>query len=193
MDKYTIGQFKIDLDKDSKKLFEFIYKVYFPKIKKFIKKNDGNEQDAKDVFQEGVLAIIRNVGENKVDEKIFFLSYLLSVCRYIWLNHLRKPKFDTLNEVDGSELFGLDEETVSGVDDSVEKSIFQRHFMLLDEPCHDLLKFFFEKIPLKEIAVLMGFSDENYAKKRKHLCKERLIKMIKEDPDYKIFMKDKNL
>jgi RNA polymerase sigma factor (sigma-70 family) len=193
VDKYTIGHFKIELDKNSKKLFEFIYKVYYPKINKYIKKNNGSEQDAKDVFQEGVLAVIRNVEDDKVNEKTPFDVYLYSVCRFIWLNHLRAPKFDTLNEKDGGEDYGLEEETISGIEDSVEKSIFQRNFKLLEDPCHTLLKLFFEKVPLKEIAKILGFRDEGYAKKRKHICKEKLVKMIKEDPEYKIFMRDKNV
>lgn len=193
MDKYTIGDFKNDLGRDSKKLFLFIYKVYFPKIKKYIKNNSGDDPDAKDVFQEGILATIKNVEDDKVKESTLFESYLYSVCKFIWLNHLRVPKFDTLKDQDLSDEYGLEDESVSGIEDSMERNIFQKNFKLLDKVCQDLLRYFFDKVPLREIAKIMKFNDENYAKKRKHICKERLVKMIKEDPDYKIFLRDKNI
>ena len=50
-----------------------------------------------------------------------------------------------------------------------------------------------KEVPLKKIAIKLGLKNENNAKKRKHKCKERLIQLIKEDPDYKIFMKDKKI
>ncbi|NJK86945.1 MAG: sigma-70 family RNA polymerase sigma factor [Bacteroidales bacterium] len=156
LDKYTISHIKNELNKDSRKLFEFIYKTYFNRIKKFILNNKGSDQDAKDVFQEGVLAVIRNINENKVKNDTIFVVYLFSVCRYIWFNHLRVPKFDSLNESDLSDEYGLEENDFSSIEDSIEKSIFQRVFCLLDEPCRKLLKSFFDNTPLKEITDLNG-------------------------------------
>jgi hypothetical protein len=42
-----------------------------------------------------------------------------------------------------------------------------------------------EKVPLKDIASIMGYTSGKYAKKRKYQCKEILIKRIKNDPIYK--------
>ena len=44
---------------------------------------------------------------------------------------------------------------------------------------------YFDKVPLKNIAQIMGFKSEKYAKKRKFKCKEYLIKSIKQDLEYK--------
>ena len=37
----------------------------------------------------------------------------------------------------------------------------------------------------EEIAKEMGYKSATYARRKKYLCKEELIKLIKADPDYK--------
>jgi len=39
-------------------------------------------------------------------------------------------------------------------------------------------------VPQKEIAEKLGFKSENYIWKRKHFCKDYLIRKIKEHPDF---------
>ena len=63
--------------------------------------------------------------------------------------------------------------------------LYQKHFQLLGSDCQKLLQLFFDKVPLKQIAQIMGFSSEKYVKKRKFKCKEYLITSIKQDVNYK--------
>ena len=192
MDKYTIQNFIDDLKKDSRKLFEFIYKTYYPLVRSFIFKLKGNEQDAKDVFQDAVIAIIRNANEKKLKESgILFQTYLMAVCRHIWYNQLRLPEKEILNESDLAEDYGFDEELMKSVDETIERQIFQNNFKKLDKICQKILKYHLKKMSDKEIARKAKIKDVSYLRKRKYLCKERLIKMIKEDPKYLIYMKDK--
>ena len=194
MDKYTIQNFIDDLKKDSRKLFEFIYKTYYPLVRSFIFKLKGNEQDAKDVFQDAVIAIIRNANEKKLKESgILFQTYLMAVCRHIWYNQLRLPEKEILNESDLAEDYGFDEELMKSVDETTERQIFQNNFKKLDKICQKILKYHLKKMSDKEIARKAKIKDVSYLRKRKYLCKERLIKMIKEDPKYLIYMKDKKI
>jgi len=43
---------------------------------------------------------------------------------------------------------------------------------------------------LKQIAQIMGYKSEKYAKKRKYKCKELLIERIKQDSQYKKILED---
>ena len=78
-------------------------------------------------------------------------------------------------------------------DDGLEKVVdlneryrlFQNHFANLGKDCQKILQLYFDKVPLKNIAQIMGFKSEKYAKKRKFKCKEYLIKSIKQDLEYK--------
>lgn len=194
MDKYTIQNFINDLKKDSRKLFEFIYKTYYPLVKSFIFKLKGNEQDAQDVFQDTVMAIIRNTKEKKLKSSdILFQTYLLAICKHIWYNQLRLPEKEMINESDLAEDYGFDEELMKSVDETTERQIFQNNFKKLDKICQKILKYHLKKMSDKEIARKVKIKDVSYLKKRKYLCKEKLIKMIKEDPKYLIYKKDKNI
>jgi hypothetical protein len=68
--------------------------------------------------------------------------------------------------------------------------LYQKHFQNLGKDCQKILQMFFNKIPLRQIAQVMGFKGEKYAKKRKYKCKEYLIKSIKQDMEYKKILED---
>ena len=54
--------------------------------------------------------------------------------------------------------------------------LYHIHFLTLPEECQKLLKFFFNKTPLKVIARILGLKDEKYAKTRKYMCKTCYVK-----------------
>ncbi len=45
-------------------ILQYIYKEYYYKVSFFIKKNQGNEDDANDIFQEAIIVIYRKLKEN---------------------------------------------------------------------------------------------------------------------------------
>jgi hypothetical protein len=52
------------------------------------------------------------------------------------------------------------------------------------------LQLFFDKVSLKEIADIMGYKTEKYAKTRKYKCKELLVSRIKQDAEFKKILED---
>jgi hypothetical protein len=59
-----------------------------------------------------------------------------------------------------------------------------KHFEALPDNCRKILALFFDKVPMADIAAELQ-STEAYIKKRKFLCKSRLVEQIKADPVYK--------
>ena len=66
--------------------------------------------------------------------------------------------------------------------------LFQQHFLRLSEDCKKILQLFLAKTSLKEIAEIMGFKTEKYAKTRKFMCKEKLKNAIINDPNFKKYL-----
>lgn len=167
-------------------ILQNIYKTYYSNINFFIRKNSGNEDDANDIFQEAIIIIYRKVKSNNIDLDCTFETYLYSVCRFLWLKQLEKRKIEKEKIKDNHE---FNEEIY---DDSLEKivdlnerySLYQKHFINLGKDCQKILQLYFDKVPLKNIAQIMGFKSEKYAKKRKYKCKEYLINSVKQDLDY---------
>ncbi len=174
-------------------ILQYIYKQFYYKISYFVKKNQGNEDDASDVFQEAIIVIYRKLKENDlVFQKSSFAGYLFSVCRFIWLKQLEKRRIERkkLNETLPFQENLYDENLVELVDKNERYGLYQKHFATLSTDCQKLMQLFFEKVSLREIAKIMGYKSEKYAKTRKYKCKEILIKRIKQDTEFKKILED---
>ncbi len=62
--------------------------------------------------------------------------------------------------------------------------IVSRSFALLKEDCQMVLNLYSEGYSYEEIARKMGLKNESYARRKKYLCKEALMEIIKTDPEY---------
>ncbi|MBN1115820.1 MAG: sigma-70 family RNA polymerase sigma factor [Bacteroidales bacterium] len=174
-------------------ILQYIYKEYYYKVSFFIKKNQGSEDDANDVFQEAIIVIYRKLKENDlIFDKSSFHGYLFSVCRFLWLKQLEKRKIekDKLNDTLPYQDDLYDDNLVEIVEKNDRYSLYQKHFKTLGSDCQKLLQLFFDKVPLKDIARIMGYKGEKYAKTRKYKCKEILINRIKQDTEYKKILED---
>lgn len=166
-------------------VLQYVYKNHYPSIHHFIVSNSGSPEDAKDIFQESIIVIFR-----KVKEQPHFLlnssfkTFIYSIARNLWLKHLRAIKYEGQKIKDQQKYIELKDEPFKVSNEDLKLSLYQKYFKLLPEDCQDILKLTARDIPQKEIAQAMNFKSENYVKKRKHNCKEKLIEMIKKDPRY---------
>lgn len=168
-----------------KKVLRDIYQVYFPVIKRYILDNHGSEQDAKDVFQEGIIIIYRKIKEGNLNLTSSFKSYMYSVCRFIWIKELSKNKENAEKMDTYLEYEGVPDITVDEYRKNEQYKLYQKHFKRLERDCQRLLQMFLDKVPLKEIADNLGIDSHQYIKRKKYKCKEQLVRYIKSDPKYK--------
>ena len=165
-------------------IINFIYREYFPLIKFLITENGGSEEDAEDIFQDGIIIIYNKINLNQLILTSSFKTFLYSVCRNLWLQKLNKRKaiFDRLSDVEEYLEVPEDVLTEATYTEVELHRIIQLHFLSLTEDCQKVLRLFTKNVSIREIAEIMGFKTENYAKTRKYLCKEELKKRIANDP-----------
>lgn len=172
-----------------RKVLHYLYDHYYAMIRNFVLKNSGTNDDASDLFQEGLIVIFENTHQENLELKSSLRTYFYAVCRNKWLMVLRKRKNSPQMVVDTENV------NLSSEDDEAQWLLHERyqlmraHFKRLGDDCQRILKLFLEGNPLKEIAILMGFS-EKYAKKRKFVCQQRLIESIEKDEMYKELLSD---
>jgi len=167
---------------------EYIYKKFYPSIKNFIILNSGAEDDAKDIFQECIIVIYRRLKKEKnFAISCSFKTYMFSISKNLWLKEIERRKIEQVKIRNTEEFEVVDCEMGESVSSSVEDrfKLYQNHYLSLSKDCQQVLRLFMEKVSLKEIARIMGYASEKYAKKRKYQCKEILVKRIKNDPYYK--------
>jgi RNA polymerase sigma factor (sigma-70 family) len=162
-----------------------VYKEYRPRIVAFIAANTGNEEQAKEVFQEALIIIYRKAAIPGFALTSSFYTYLYGICRNLWLRELNK-KYQT--EVTISEDSGYIKDSSNlneWITEQEKYRLFREKFGNLKEQCRKLLQLYFDKVKMEEIARQLGYSGENSAKKQKHECQKQLIAHVKSDARYK--------
>ena len=103
----------------------------------------------------------------------------------MWLKQLEHSKQQKIISVETGTFVELDGSIFEISEKNERYKLYQEHFSKLSYSCQKVLELFLAGIPLREIANILGFKSEQYAKKRKHQCKEKLVSSIKGDPGFK--------
>jgi len=169
----------------------YLYSSFFPKVLSMIRGYGGQEADVDDIFQEAIIIFYRKAKAKELDENTIVQPYLMVTCKQIWFKFYReksKLKWDELPlEESGEEMLFM--EYVN----NRKRALLYKHFKMLHAECKRVIKAFYGGLSYEEIAEKFGFSSSQYAKRKKYICKEILIKSIKGDPLYnKIFEMDES-
>jgi RNA polymerase sigma factor (sigma-70 family) len=175
-------------------IINFTYREFFPLVKFLVAENGGSGEDAEDVFQDGIILLYTKISLHQLVLTSSFKTYMYSVCRNLWLQKLTKRKavYDKLTDVDDFIDLPKDLFQEASFEEAELHRIIQIHFLALPKDCQKVLRLFIKNIPLREIAEIMGFKTENYAKTRKYLCKQDLKKRIADDPRSQKILKNEN-
>lgn len=175
------------LKKGRKKTVKEVYEKFYPYVKNHILKNSGSEDDAKDVFQDAMMAIFQNVSNKEFELTCQFKTYIHAVSSNIWNKRLRERKNRPTEIQD--EIHDIAQEELEDAVLKIERYRFYvKKFNEISEKCRELLKMYLSGIDMKSIAQHFSFASVSYAKKRKFQCKESLIKLIEKDPEYQLLM-----
>lgn len=172
----------VGIKRADKDILKVIYQDYLPGLVYYVEKNNGSSDDAKDLFQEAIMVIYKKVQEGLILE-VPLKAFFMVICRNLWNIQLRHKKRRPM-KMEDQEFQDQDHDLVQKMEQTLKEKIFYKHFNNLSDKCRDLLQLFFAKIPMKDIAQQWDTS-ESYIKKRKHICKEKLVEAIMHDALYK--------
>jgi RNA polymerase sigma factor (sigma-70 family) len=159
----------------------FLYRTHFPAVRSLIRKNNGDEDEAKEVFQQAMIALYKNIKSGKFKGESSIGTYLYSICRFTWLKTLKKSH-KTILSSESVEYDKTISENESSEIDLERESIVGDLFRQLGEVCSKLLKLvYFENLPMKEVALNTGFKDEQNARNKKLKCMNQLRQIISEN------------
>lgn len=167
-----------------RKVIKQLYEEAFHYCASFILKNGGQTEDARDVFQEALMVLVRQC--NKADFQLHCepKTYLYSVMRYIWFNQRKKDKNTGLRlHLDGEEakeVVAIEDGDLQVKKENEEKySLMQEAIKHITGECRQLLlDFYFKKIDLKSIAEKMNYT-YSFVKVKKNRCMNALKKQVR--------------
>jgi RNA polymerase sigma factor (sigma-70 family) len=160
-----------------------VYKTSYPVILNWIRKNNGDADDAKDIYHEAFIIIFRKISADDFSLKCSFSTYLFSICKHLWFQELRKrSRFSSIGILDITDVPN------SEPDDNIEEiklNIFLNQISQLETRCRKLLLLYSEKRSLSEIMKIMGFLNTQAVADKKKNCRKTLIKKLLDCKEYK--------
>ena len=145
-----------------------LYQV-FPSVNHFVKANGGNEDDARDMFQESLLVFYKNVQKDDFTLTCSINTYLFSIVKYLWKDELKKKNrmvnFEIKEPVQEAQTYLEEESKMTMIDKMLDQ---------LGDRCKQILQlFYYKKKSMEEIAQLLNYRNVDTAKTQKYKCMER--------------------
>ncbi|RZK48878.1 MAG: sigma-70 family RNA polymerase sigma factor [Pedobacter sp.] len=156
-----------------------LYVGYFPMILQFILNNNGSEEDAKDVYQEGIIVLYDKVRSDDFELSSKLKTYLYSICRRIWLKKLNQTQKKNYYIADFEEVLEIENDIELW--EEKEKQFLQMKSALksLGEPCKTIIEdFYIHNLSMQDICEKFGYTNSDNAKTQKYKCLQRLKKLF---------------
>jgi RNA polymerase sigma factor (sigma-70 family) len=167
------------LANDDAKAIDTLYKTHFGMVQAFILNNNGTYDDARDIFQEAVIALYEKAKNESFVLTCQLKTYLYSICRRLWLKRLQQMGRYGMQVESLEETVPVEEDLEMHERRNAEFAIMDRALKSLGEPCKSLLEaYYLQKKDMQEIAGLFGYTNADNAKNQKYKCLMRLKKLF---------------
>jgi len=154
---------------EREKLFISLYKEVFPAVARYVSKMGGTFDEAKDIFQDALVIWYEKTAAGIVNND---KAYLVGIAKHLWLKtySLHSPNV-VISDFDVK----MEEERQPS-----ENSILN-FLQTAGKKCMDLLRsFYYDELPLADIAETFGFSGVRSATVQKYKCLEKVRETVKE-------------
>ena len=164
---------------------------YLPMIRLMVTNLGGTSEDARDLFQEGLMIILEKIDSREFALTCKFKTFLYCICENLWksviISRRRAASYlarrvDTEDESDFTEM----------TDKKLYQEIFHKAFDTIDPAGKSILKLYWEEYSPKEIAEMLGYT-YGYVRKKKCEAQAELIEKVKSHPDYKKIMESERV
>lgn len=159
--------------KGDERALDYLYRKNYKMMVNMIMKNNGTEDEAKDIYQEALIVIWQKGQKPEFVLSSKLSTFLYSVCQNLWRKELeRKGRHTSEDESNKSEIIELDKkERIEVINQCISE---------LGETCRNILTYYyFDDMSMAEIAEKLGFANSDTAKTKKYKCKQELDRLIK--------------
>lgn len=164
---------------NSEVMLKRIYVAYFPMVLQLVINNSGNEDDAKDVYQEGIIVLYHKVRAGNFELSSKLKTFIYSVCRRLWLKRLNQMSRYGGDIQDFQEYLPVEEELATHEEKDMQFDKMAGALGLLGEPCKTIIEdFYIKNRSMQDICEKFGYTNADNAKTQKYKCLQRLKKLF---------------
>jgi RNA polymerase sigma factor (sigma-70 family) len=176
--------------KDSKAI-SLLYDSSFGKIKKHIRSNGGNLQDAEDIFQDAITVLYRYIKNGKFDPNNDIDAFLFTISKNLWINTVKKNQRTEYSGDITDFKQGLSDANDVQLINKEREELIQNMFSIIGDRCKDILTLvIYGDHTMKDLVEKLGFSNEDSAKTQHYKCKQKLITLLGKNNAFKTILKD---
>lgn len=160
---------------------------YLPMVRIMVMNLGGTPEDARDIFQEGLMILLERIDDRNFTLTCKFRTLLYCISENLWKSVIRQRhraaiylnrKVDNESETDFTDR----------IDDTTYREIFRRAFDSIESTGKSILRLYWEENSLQEVATKLGLT-YGYVKKKKSEFQSQLIRKVKDDPEYRRIMR----
>jgi len=173
----------IEAIKNGEKLEVFVgqlYEKHFNMISNFVRTNNGNHEDAEDLFQEAIVVFIDLVRKDRFRGDSSIKTFIYAISKNLWLNELKKRNRAVFRETEYYENTEKETENIkSGVSENeVRRQVFSILDKLGDNCKKILILFYYEEKSMRDIFQEMNYESEQVARNMKYKCMKKLHELL---------------
>lgn len=169
------------------KVLNHLYETSLPQIIKFVCMNNGDEDEAKDIFQDAVVSLFTTVKLGKYQHDKDVNGFLYFVSRNLWINRVKKR--NKQSDVSKIQIVWGEDSPLAVLITQDKEALIEKFMGMIGEKCKQLLKYvIYDNLSMKEIAKMMDFSGEMVAKNAHYRCKQKMMDLIGSDETLNNFL-----
>lgn len=166
------------LRRQDDKVLNYLYDQYLPVAKNHVLRNSGSSEDVSDLFQDCIITLYQKINADHFNLTTDLKGYFFGIVKNVWSSQLRQKRRTEELTTD------LPDDNPEEQHDQLFQRILARAFMKLKPDCQNVLTLYYDGCSYEEIAEKTGMKNETYARRKKYLCKEALMELIKDDSEY---------
>jgi len=164
---------------------------YLPMIRLMVTQMGGTSEDARDIFQEGLMIILEKIDNRAFTLTCKFKTFLYCICENLWRMVIMKRKAAANYMLRKSE-DEPEKDLAEKMDNELYQNIFREAFESLDDVSKKILKLYWQDKSPAEVAEILGYT-YGYVRKKKSEAQSELTEKVKNHPDFIRLMKLENI
>lgn len=157
-------------------LFTTLYKKVFPVLSRYVSRMGGSFEEAKDVFQDALIIYYEKiVASNNTASGRDGNAYLFGIAKHLWLQKYRNSSVNVPLDDIGHEILNEDQQP------NFVTEKLMHYLEASGQKCMEILKaFYYDKLPVQQLANLFGYTSVRSATVQKYKCLEKVRDHVKQ-------------
>lgn len=171
----------IDLKGENNRAFGVLYKNYFGFVNRFITNNSGTTNDAEDIFQDTMIALLAKLRQDNFVLEASVKTYIMAIAKNLWFKKLRTANRETeFTDMHNNKFY--EEISLAIEHEKTYWDKLQNYVHQITEHCKGLIHdMFFNNKPIEQTQIDYGYSTKHNAQNQKHKCVEQIRKVKEQD------------